>query len=147
MHPRKRLNHEAPHWVTSDAHYFLTLCAEPRKQNHFCHRDTGQAVLEAAKLYNERHVWWCHLILLMPDHIHLLVSFPPDKIMSRVVGLWKRGLTRQYAIPWQRNSFHHPLRNGNNDFYKSEYILQNPVRAGLVEKWEDWPYYWMPPAA
>jgi putative transposase len=144
MDPRKRLNHEAPYWITSDADYFLTLCAEPRKQNHFCHLDLGKAIIDAAKLYNENHAWWCHLILLMPDHIHMLVCFPPEKVMSRVVGSWKRALARKHAIAWQRNYFDHRIRNDDNDYSKSEYILHNPVRAGFVEKWEDWPYYWMP---
>ena len=27
---------------------------------------------------------------------------------------------------------------------KSDYILQNPVRAGLIEKYEDWPYVLLP---
>ncbi len=74
----------------------------------------------------------------------MLVAFPPEKIMSRVVGLWKRALTRQHKIPWQRNYFDHRIRNDESDFYKSEYILDNPVRAGFVEKWQDWPYWWMP---
>jgi REP element-mobilizing transposase RayT len=147
MHPRKRLHHEAPHWVTSDADYFVTMCAQPRKQNHLCHPEIGKAVLDAAKLYNEQHVWWCHLILLMPDHIHMLVSFPPEKIMSRVVGLWKRALARTHGITWQRNFFDHRIRNADNDFYKSEYILHNLVRAGFVEKLEDWPYFWLPGAS
>ncbi|HEX4139220.1 MAG TPA: transposase [Candidatus Methylacidiphilales bacterium] len=144
MTPRKRLNHEAPYWVTSEADYFATICAVPRRKNLFCHPDLGKAVLDAAKLYNEKHVWWCHLIMLMPDHIHMLVCFPPDKVMSQAVGLGKRGLARQHKISWQRNYFDHCIRNEENDFYKSEYILHNPVRAGLVEKWEDWPYFWMP---
>jgi putative transposase len=80
----------------------------------------------------------------MPDHIHLLVCFPPDKILSRIVGYWKRSLTRSHAISWQRNFFEHRLRNEENIQQKADYILYNPVRAGLVAQTQDWPYIWMP---
>ncbi len=82
--------------------------------------------------------------MLMPDHVHRLVCFPPDKIMSQVVGLWKRALVRNHAVSWQRNFFDHRVRNEENDYYKSAYIPHNPVRAGLVENWKEWPYFWMP---
>ncbi len=80
----------------------------------------------------------------MPDHLHLLVAIPPDKILSQVVGLWKRAISRKLSIPWQRSFFDHRLRNEENFGDKCEYILHNPVRAGLVERAEDWPYTWLP---
>ena len=144
MTPRKRLNHETPHWVTSDADYFVTLCAEPRRQNHFCKDPIGQAILDSIRIYNEKQNWYCDLAVLMPDHIHLLVSFPPEKILSQVVGLWKRALAKTHKISWQRNFFEHRLRNDENVQQKADYILENPVRAGLVEAWRDWPYVWLP---
>jgi putative transposase len=144
MTPRKHLNHETPHWVTPDADYFVTLCAEPRKQNHFCDDTIGPAVLDSIRFYNEKQIWFCHLAVLMPDHIHLMVCFSPDKILSEVIGLWKRGLTRSHAISWQRNFFEHRLRNEENIQQKADYTLHNPVRAGLVKQPQEWPYMWTP---
>jgi len=146
MTPRKRLNHEAPHWVTSDADYFVTICAEPRQQNHLCKDSVGPAVLDSIRIYNEKQNWFCDLALLMPDHIHLLVSFPPEKILAQVVGLWKRALAKSHKISWQRNFFEHRLRSDENIQQKADYILQNPVRAGLVDDWQKWPYVWIPKA-
>ena len=141
---RKHLNHETPHWVTPDADYFVTLCAEPRKQNHFCQPVTGKAVLDSIRIYHEKQIWYCHVAVLMPDHIHLIVCFGPDKMLSQVVGLWRRGLARNHGISWQRNFFEHRLRNEENVQQKADYILYNPVRAGLIENLQDWPYTWMP---
>jgi len=84
--------------------------------------------------------------MLMPDHVHMLVCFPPEKIMSQVVGLWKRGLAKSHIIAWQRNFFEHRLRNDENIQQKADYILENPLRAGLVDDWQKWPYVWMPNA-
>jgi len=140
----KNLHHATPLWVTPDADYFVTICAQSRGQNHFCRPLVGQAVFHAVQSYNQRQLWYCRLALLMPDHIHLLTCFPPDKILSRVIGYWKRSLTRSHAISWQRNFFEHRLRNEENVQQKADYILQNPARAGLATQNQDWPYIWMP---
>jgi len=79
----------------------------------------------------------------MPDHMHLIVSFPDAPSISKVIGEWKRWLSRAYKISWQPNFFDHRLRS-ELDRDKGDYILHNPVRAGLVAKAEDWPWFWMP---
>jgi hypothetical protein len=38
------------------------------------------------------------------------------------------------------------LRNDENVIEKSHYIRMNPVRAGLIDKPESWPYVWSPSA-
>jgi putative transposase len=82
----------------------------------------------------------------MPDHIHLLLNFPGDKSLSRIMGEWKGWLGRHRGIPWQRNFFDHRIRNEEQDRNKAGYVFNNPVRAGLVDSPEKWPYTWMPNA-
>ena len=36
--------------------------------------------------------------------------------------------------------FDHMLRDNENLMQKGEYVRQNPVRAGLVKDWQEWPY-------
>jgi hypothetical protein len=43
----------------------------------------------------------------------------------------------------RRIFFDHRLRDDEQFNLKADYILHNPVRAGLVTKVEDWPYLWM----
>jgi putative transposase len=143
MISRKNLTHETPHWVPPNASYFVTPCAEPRNQNHFCHPIVGTAVLDSIRFYHEKQTWFCHLAVLMPDHIHLMVSFPPDRILSKVIGLWRCGVARKHAISWQRNFFEHRLRYEENFQQKADCILHNPVRAGLIKQPQDWPYTWL----
>ena len=82
-----------------------------------------------------------HLALLMPDHVHLLVSFPQtDKRIQTVVSKWKEWTTKTLKINWQRDFFEHRLRKEESPREKADYILLNPVRAGLAESAEDWPY-------
>jgi len=74
----------------------------------------------------------------------MLVSMPPDHDLAKTVGLWKRWLAKQHGIPWQKNFFDHRLRRDESASQKGFYILNNPVRAGLIERPENWPYLWMP---
>lgn len=77
----------------------------------------------------------------MPDHLHLVSSFPRDARMSEVIRNWKRLTARRHAIEWQRNFFDHRLRNDESFDLKARYIRENPVRAGLVPRAEDWPHF------
>ena len=88
-----------------------------------------------------------HFVLLMPDHLHALVSFPTNKGMKTVVTEWKKYVAREFGIRWQRGFFDHRLRGDESLRDKEDYIRLNPVRAGLVSRPEDWPYVWQPPAA
>ena len=47
--------------------------------------------------------------------------------------------------PWQSESFDHVLRSSENLDAKVEYLLENPVRAGLVVRWTDYPWLWKKP--
>jgi hypothetical protein len=56
-----------------------------------------------------------------------------------------RRFTSNHAkINWQRDFFDHRLRGDEGWHQKSDYILQNPVRAGLIAKYEEWPYVLLP---
>ena len=81
----------------------------------------------------------------MPDHVHLLVSVPATRPLSKLVGEWK---SRCYQIRrkhgnlksfWQRSYFDHGIRASEDLRTVAEYILQNPVRAGLVSDHHDYP--------
>jgi REP-associated tyrosine transposase len=41
---------------------------------------------------------------------------------------------------WQEEFFDHVLRSNESYSQKWEYVKENPVRAGLVKKSEDWPF-------
>jgi len=46
---------------------------------------------------------------------------------------------------WEEESFDHVLRSDESLKQKCEYIRQNPVRAGLVQKPEDYRWRWVNP--
>jgi REP element-mobilizing transposase RayT len=112
--------------------------------NQLCRADTAGQLLESIAFRHERNDWYVDLALLMPDHVHLIASFPRDKSMDVVVREWKKFVARSCGIRWQRDFFDHRLRGDEGFAEKATYIESNPVRAGLVSNAADWPYVWRP---
>ncbi len=145
QHPeRKRLPHQVPLWIDPNKElYFLTISCYPRGKNQLAHPKIAAAVLETVAFRNASYLWYAHIFLLMPDHAHALISFPPsEKTLKAIVSQWKGWTAKAIGIEWQRDFFEHRLRGEENHQQKANYILQNPVRAGLVQKPEEWPYVW-----
>ena len=82
----------------------------------------------------------------MPDHFHALVEGTrADANLPRFIQRfkqcssfhWKR---RTGAALWQRGYYEHVLRTEEDSFTLARYILNNPVRAGLVQRPEDYAF-------
>jgi len=83
----------------------------------------------------------------MPDHIHLFCA-PADLVpppLEPWVRFWKSYVSNHWNDSaqrpiWQRHCWDTQLRKGESYEAKWDYVLENPVRAGLVKRSEDWPY-------
>ena len=143
---RKRLEHDVPGWLRADhAIYFITICCRERGKNSLCQNEISESLLQTIRHRHEKGIWWTHLALLMPDHLHMLLSFPLNgPPMEQILKNWKSWTARTLKIQWQHGFFDHRLRKEESLVEKSEYILQNPVRAGLVAEASSWSHYWKP---
>jgi|ERR1043166_5565907 REP element-mobilizing transposase RayT len=141
---RQRLPHDVPQWVPEGSFFFITVNCQPRGQNHLCDPVMGPTVLSAAAFYHERLRWHCRLLLLMPDHLHAIVAVPREPGLKITVTQWKKYLAREHGVEWQRDFFDHRLRDHHELQEKTSYILSNPVRWGLCERLEDWPWVYRP---
>lgn len=83
----------------------------------------------------------------MPDHVHVFVNLPRHLRLEDYVRLLKQhlngplrqGLARTDRL-WQPGFFDPLIRANESYEQKWAYVLENPVRAGVVERWQDWPY-------
>ena len=141
---RKRLPHAVPQWVSDGSLFLITINCEPRGQNHICRAGLGDTVLAAAASYHEHLKWHCRLMLLMPDHLHAIIAFPRAPGLKKTVIDWKKYLGRNHGVEWQRDFTDHRLRDHHQLQEKTHYVLMNPVRRGLCERMEDWPWVYRP---
>jgi putative transposase len=86
-----------------------------------------------------------YAFLLMPDHAHLLLGVGPVADLASVVGQWKslcshaRRARHGTMRLWQRSFYDHAVRDDEDLRRAATYILDNPVRAGLVSNFHDYP--------
>ena len=139
---RKKLCHHVPTWITDKSIFFITICCEKTNPVPLTQLETATFIRDSFFYRQSLGQWQVHLLLLMPDHLHTLLSFGTQWDMKRVVSLWKHFSSSQKKILWQRDFFDHRVRSENSFADKWEYIRQNPVRKGLVNHADDWPYYW-----
>jgi putative transposase len=97
-------------------------------------------LFETARRYRAAQKWYLKLLLLMPDHLHMLVGVPRDAQLSNLIRDFKRITTRVANITWQRNFFDHRLRHDESENDKVAYIRANPVRAGIIGWNDHWPF-------
>jgi len=91
--------------------------------------------------------------VVMPDHVHLIclplvdengsISIPEitRTIKSESAHRINKALGRSGRV-WQDESFDHVLRGDESLRKKVDYILENPVRAGLTARPQDYPWLW-----
>jgi len=81
----------------------------------------------------------------MPDHLHCLLSGDSQNNLVKFAQRFKQlsgfHFKQQYEKPlWERSFYDHILRKTENIKEVALYILNNPVRKGLVEDYHDYPY-------
>ena len=137
---RKSISHKTHFSGRFGATYFITICCHERRGNQLCREAVSRPIFQTATIYDSKQLWYLRLLLLMPDHLHALVSIPGDTSLSYVIGNFKRASSKFSGIEWQRNFFDHRLRGDESVDKKATYIRQNPVRAGLIRNEGDWLY-------
>jgi len=114
--------------------FFVTSITSNRRRL-FQVAANAELFLETLQHYRREGHYKLHAFVVMPDHIHLLLT-PQGLTIERVVGLIKGGFSHRLGskLPvWQRGFTDHRIRDGNDFQARREYIHQNPVRARMVE--------------
>ena len=140
----ERLHHRVPYWVEPGSLFHVRIALDRKKEQRVLMDPLlGPGILDSAKFYEAKTRWHITLFLLMPDHLHAILSFARDQSMSEVIRGWKRFHARTNRVFWQEGYFDHRLRadeRGAQLLAKMNYIRQNPVAAGLCARAEDWPW-------
>lgn len=96
-----------------------------------------------------------HVFLFMPDHCHLLIQGNTDnsdllgfmKDFKQKSGYWFSKSTLEpmcsvtvASVKWQKDFYDHILRREDDIRKHVQYILENPMRKGLVNNWKEYPF-------
>ena len=87
-----------------------------------------------------------HAWVVMPNHVHLLLTpnTEPSLVLRRLKGASARDANRLLGLTgqpfWQAESYDHLVRSRAELERIEDYIIQNPVRAGLARSKEEYPW-------
>jgi putative transposase len=91
--------------------------------------------------------WLVGRYVIMPEHVHFFCapSVFPAISLKRWMEFWRSRVTKDWPRVdekpiWQKDFFDRQLRHGESYRQKWLYVVENPVRAGLVSDWQAWPY-------
>ncbi|MCY7312852.1 MAG: transposase [Pseudoxanthomonas sp.] len=127
--------------------YLLTFTTHQRAR---IFGETGKASLLARSLHG-LELWKVTELLawtLMPDHLHLLVTLSDAESLQALVQKVKSNTARALKLHdpalgqvWARAFHDRALRRDEDIRQVARYIVLNPVRAGLVSRIGDYPYW------
>ena len=127
----------------SEQTHFVTFCCYRRRES-FASAE-AKAIFEAA-LERIRIVYRLYVYgyVIMPEHVHLLLSEPHKATLADAVKSLKQGVSRRLIGSaehfWQKRYYDHNVRSYEKFLEKLRYIHRNPVKRGLCTSPEDWPW-------
>lgn len=112
-------------------------------------------ILPALRFWNERRI--CLFVtVVMPDHVHAIFQplqidernyWDPGTIVHSIKAHTTRTINRHEntlgRTLWQPDFYNRIIRDEQELFNRSNYILNNPVRAALSDKPENYPWLWI----
>jgi len=141
---RQSLPHLTPlEFANQTTVIFITMCVEKRRPL----LARAEIVALLSDCWRQADHWLVGRWVVMPDHLHLFCA-PATALAMPVVSwvrFWRSQVTRRWPYPeekpiWQRDFFDRRLRSGESYQQKWLYLWENPIKAGIVSKPEDWPY-------
>lgn len=145
---RRRL----PHWQVEGSTYFITY----RVTGHLTWSlvehisETGfvpASIVEESLFFSNGDRFLLDAYVIMPDHVHLLIrpitGWSLAAILRGLKGFsaWEINRTlKRHGSVWQAESFDHLIRNNADWLDKFDYIHNNPMKAGLVSRPQDYPF-------
>ncbi len=122
------------HFITFSCHTRDPLLSGPHA------RDVFEQTLERVR------TWYGFFVsgyVLMPEHVHLLISEPEHSTLSRVLQMLKQNTAHALRPPegspfWLPRYYDFNVWTEEKRVEKLRYMHRNPVKRGLVERPEDW---------
>jgi putative transposase len=130
------------HFITFSCYRRLPLLATPLARKEFV-----RALGEVRNQYNFLLIGY----VVMPEHVHLLISEPISGTPSTVLQMLKQRVSRRIRAErdasderfpqfWQRRFYDFNVWTQKKKVEKLVYMHMNPVKRGLVEHPKDWPW-------
>lgn len=127
----------------SGCFHFITFSCYRRQPllRNCCAAEMFEHALEQARV---NYGFFVIGYVVMPEHVHLLVSEPEHDTLATAIKAIKQSVARRLVKAgdhfWQERYYDFNVGTSKKRIEKLRYIHRNPVKRGLVEKPEQWPW-------
>jgi putative transposase len=128
--------------MDNDRIFFITTVTAQR-QPIFRRESTARLLIDTLLHYRDQGKYLLHEFVIMPDHVHALITPADDISLERAMQFIKGGFSfrlKARGPVWQASFSNHRVRDFEDYENHREYIRLNPVRAGLVRMAEEYLY-------
>jgi putative transposase len=137
----------SPENTVSSSRVFFATTKTSMGRRMFQSERNATLLIDVLRSYVAARKFVLHDFVVMPDHLHLLLTVEGEMTIEKAMQLIKGGfsyrLKRDFQYPgevWQRG-FSEMRADDRESFLRyREYISQNPVKAGLVGSPDEYPY-------
>lgn len=122
---------------------FFTATVTAQRRPIFRRETTANLLIETFAHYRDQGKFLLHEFVIMPDHLHALLTPAPEISLERAMQFIKGGFSyrlKSHPPVWQASFMNHRIHDLEDYEHHREYIRMNPVRARLVKRAEDYPY-------
>ncbi len=125
---------------TGDLHFLTVSCYH--RQRFFVTAEVCRLFESSLERMRRRYNFVVAGYVVMPEHIHLLVSEPRTGLLARAVQALKLSVSvRRGERPfWQARYYDFNVHSEKKRVEKLRYLHRNPVVRGLCDRPEDWPW-------
>ena len=109
--------------------------------------ENANILIECMMRYREQGAYLLHEFVIMPNHLHFMLTPAATTTLEKAVGLIKGGSSREIHSRraskiqiWQPGFHEESVRDATDFTNKVQYIRMNPVRSNLAENPGDWAY-------
>ena len=138
--------------------YYLTVVTQNRRPLLI---DNIELLRDSFRRSKKRYDYAIDAIVILPDHIHMIITPKNPKDYSKIIALIKRSFTygldmktkeeskfnlsassyrRNLSGVWQKRFYEHTIRDEKDYVKILDYIKINPIKHGLVDNIDDWKY-------
>jgi putative transposase len=123
---------------TGDLHFITFSCY--RRQPHLGTESARNLFEHSLEAMRVRYDFFISGYVVMPEHIHLLVSEPRKAILAKALQALKLSVAvqRRERPFWQARYYDFNVYTAKKHTEKLQYMHRNPVRRGLVAQPEQW---------
>ena len=145
-HQKHTRNLRKSRWSGIGQIYLVTTCSNQR-QKIFLQAAAAQILMDEINQADLTGNCVSLAYVIMPDHLHWLFELGEGYSLSQLIKRLKGSSARRINAVrmstgrlWQPGFHDHAIRNSQAIAPTANYLLNNPVRAGLVTNPEDYPF-------